>query len=284
MTMADAPAGTAAAIKSMKLYSAVERIHLDLKAAGLGDEGPLDPTALSQFDQLHYHGTETVDRAIAELGIVEGACVLDVGAGFGGPARWIAAKSGAQVDAVELQPDLHAAAETLTARSGLAGKVVHHCADILQTELDQGSYDAVVSWLTLYHIPDRAPLFPKLFAALRPGGGLYVEDLYARGEPTAAEAETLREMLFSNTLPSEEAYRAELAEAGFEAVVFEDQTDDWAAFTAARLEAFRAARAEREAVYGAETTDALDAFYSTIASLLAGGRLGGVRLTARRPD
>jgi SAM-dependent methyltransferase len=271
------------AIKSMKLYSAVDRVHADLAEAGFGRTDALSVQGLSAFDQLHYHGTDSVDAACQAIGISEKSRVLDVGSGFGGPARWIAHTTGAHVTAVELQADMNAEAQDLTARCGLPRRVRHVQGDILKTPLESDAYDAAVSWLALYHIPDRAPLFPKLADALTPGGGLYVEDLYKIGDFTPAEQQDLDVMLFANTLPTRDGYIAELHGAGFRDIDFKDMTEDWKVFTNNRLDAFRASRERHVRVYGIAAYDALEEFYATMVRMFEGGNLGGVRLIAGKP-
>lgn len=270
------------AIKSMKLYSAVERIHHDLEEAGFSRTDPLTVAALTPYDQLHYHGTDAVDLAIVSAGLGPGAEVLDIGSGFGGPARYLAEASGAHVTAVELQADMNATAADLTERCGLSDRVDHVEGDILAVELPLGRFDAMISYLALYHIPDRAPLFPKVAAALKHGGRIHVEDLYARASFTAAEQLDLDGMLFANTMPTRETYIAELAEAGFTDIDFQDMTADWTAFTQARLRGFRENRDRHFRVHGADTVAALDEFYATMVRLFEGGHLGGVRYTATR--
>ena len=94
-------------MKSMKLYTNVQRIHNELAALGMGPDAALRVDQLTPFDQYHYFGTDAVDEALEVLQLQPGSRVLDVGSGIGGPARYIAAKTGAHVTALELQPDLH---------------------------------------------------------------------------------------------------------------------------------------------------------------------------------
>jgi sarcosine/dimethylglycine N-methyltransferase len=273
---------SADAIKSMKLYSGIERVLNDLAEEGFGPRDPVPVELLSRYDQLHYHGTEAVDLAIRTIGITAGSRILEVGSGFGGPARHIAHRTGCRITAVELQPDLNALAADLTARCGLADRVEHIRGDILETALEPGAYDGVVSWLALFHIPDRAPLFPKLAAALKPGGRIHVEDFFRVGSFTPAEQQDFAGMVYGRTLPRRDAYVAEIEAAGLGSVTFEDMTRDWTEFTAGRLEAFRAARPRHLRVHGPEIVAGLEAFYDTMVRLFRGGNLGGVRITARK--
>lgn len=270
------------AIKSMKLYTQVERIHRDLEHCGIGPDDPLNVDQLTPFDQLHYFGTEAVDAAIGVLQADPDTCVLDIGSGFGGPARYLSDRTGCHVTAVELQPDLDAAAAELTRRCGLAERVTHVCGDIHEVRLAPEAFGGAISYLALYHIPDRAAVYRKLGAAMQPGAKLYVEDLYQRAPPTEAETEILRHALFANTMTDLDAYATELADAGFEQVELVEETDRWGGFCAERLQMFRDRRAQYQALHGAEVADALDAFYQTMSDLFSGGNLGGVQVTARR--
>jgi cyclopropane fatty-acyl-phospholipid synthase-like methyltransferase len=271
-----------AGMKRMKLYDHVERVHTELRAAGKDDGEPLTVADLTPFDQFHYLGTEAVDHAIAVLAPTAHWRVLDVGAGIGGPARYLAAATGCHVTAVELQADLDATAAALTRRCGLDDRVHHRCGDVLEGVAERASFDAVVSFLAILHIPDRARLFAVLHDALRPGGRLYVEDFARRGEPTPAQWEALRVKVQCPGLPTPSEYRADVAGAGFEDIEIEDLSEPWTAFTRERLSAFRADRERNLAIHGPHVVDGLDDFYATVAGLYADGALGGVRVIARR--
>ena len=64
-------------IKDMKLYSDAYRIFKDLKALGYSEDDKLNLEDLNQFDQLHYHGTLSVQEAIETIDIQENDKVLE---------------------------------------------------------------------------------------------------------------------------------------------------------------------------------------------------------------
>ncbi len=268
------------AIKSMNLYSQVDRIYNDLRALGIDDDEVLQVDVLSQFDQYHYFGTDAVKEAMAAAGIGASSQVLDVGAGLGGPARYLAHHARCNVTALELQDDLNDVATTLTERCGLSDNIDHVCADVLTWDAAAASHDALVSWLALYHIADHSALFAQCAKALKPGGKMYIEDLYGLGEFTVEELLHVRHMLYGQNLPTRQRYIADLAAAGWCDIEFTDMTAPWTGFCSSRLEAYRANHVRNVEVHGEQVVGALDEFYATVAGLFEGGNLGGVRVTA----
>jgi sterol 24-C-methyltransferase/phosphoethanolamine N-methyltransferase len=169
-----------ASINSMPLYTHLDRIDRTLATLGIGPSDPIRPEQMFPFDQWHYQGTEAVCRAAEHLGLKGASRVLDVGSGIGGPARFLSHTTGCHVTALELQPQLHEIATGLTQRCGLSERVLHLCGDALNHPIPDATFDAVVSWLVVHHIPERPRLCSRLARALRPGGGCYIEDLYMR--------------------------------------------------------------------------------------------------------
>jgi cyclopropane fatty-acyl-phospholipid synthase-like methyltransferase len=270
-------------LKSMKLYYEVERVFLELRALGIGEDQPISVEVLSTLDQYHYLGTQAVDEAIRLLSLRPGQRVLDVGSGIGGPARYIAHQAECRVTALEIQPDLHITAAALTERCGLEARIEHVCGDILEWDAETDKFDALVSWLVFLHIPDRETLLSRSFESLKPGGQLFAEDFYARGSLTAVECDTLASKVYCSGLPSRFEYAAQLERAGFIDVEFADMTKIWTRFVRERSNSYQRDRTRHVDVSGARIFDGLDDFYRSMALLFEGGNLGGVRLTARRP-
>ena len=274
--------GVTADIKTMQLYPRAERILVELRARGLADDVALRVEDLTPFDQLHYHGTEALDAAIERLGIGPEARVLEIGSGWGGPARYLAARTGARVTAVELQEDYHSIGAQLSTRAGLGDRVTHVRGDFLTVDLPRAGFTHCVSWLALYHIPDRPVCLAKAFDLLAPGGAFWDEDLVRLAPlPPQGDADLARYM-FANSLVDPASYDLGLVAAGFDDLSAVDMTDNWRAFTAERLAAFREGADAYQARHGAEGRRAIQMFYEKVAGYFADGVIGGTRAMARK--
>ena len=271
------------AIHTMPLYTHVDRIARGLAARGIGPNDAIAPTELFALDQWHYHGTDAIADAARFLGLGPTSRVLDVGAGVGGPARFLAYSVGCSVTALELQPELHEVGRDLTRRCGLADRVTHVCADALSYPLRRAGFDAVISFLAILHMPDRPALMTGLVDALRSGGRCYIEDLCRRAPFAPRDREDLRNVVHGLTVTSIDDYAGDLRRAGFVEVAATDVTSDWAQVAARRVAAWRKDQVAYAAVHGQGAWAAQEMFYSVIDRLYRNGGLGGVRLTARRP-
>jgi len=129
-------------LSAMPLYTNLDRIARGLAAQGIRPGDPIRPEQLFALDQWHYHGTEAIAAAAHALGLGSQSRVLDIGAGVGGPARYLAHTIGCHVTALELQPEVHAIGVDLTHRSGLADRVTHICGDALVEPLPDAGFDA----------------------------------------------------------------------------------------------------------------------------------------------
>jgi cyclopropane fatty-acyl-phospholipid synthase-like methyltransferase len=270
-------------IEAMPLYTNLDRIARGLAAQGVGPGDSIRPEQLFALDQWHYHGTDAIAAAARMFDLGPKSRVLDIGAGVGGPARYLAHTIGCRVTALELQPELHAIGVDLTRRTGLADRVTHVRGDALAEPLPDAGFDAVVSWLAIVHIPERARLFRRLARSLRSGGGCYVEDLCMHKPFAPRDWEDARRIVYANSLTSQTDYAQDLESAGFLAVAVTDLTPDWAPFAAERLAAWRQNHAAYASVHGEDAYQAQELFYTVIARLYDTGCLGGVRLVARRP-
>lgn len=254
-------------------------------------EGPLnidDLTALGHLDQYHYYGTQACDEVIETLGLGPGTTVLDIGSGIGGPGRYMAAMSGCSVVGVEMQTDLCEAATALTARvPGLAERVVFCSGDAtdpsLQLHMPPGGFDHFVSQLVNLHVPDRRKLLASTHARIAPGGTFVIEDFAAITPPSANETRALVDLVNAPSVTSVGEYVAELESVGFVDVEATDLSRAWTAWTTARSREYDATEADVVAKQGQRLFDDRRLFYRGVADLFEGGRVGGIRITGRKP-
>lgn len=118
--------------------------------------------------QQRYDG-RTFDRLTA-LGPLAGALCLEVGAGAGSVARWLAVQTGPSGRVVATDADPRFLADTEEA----GVEVRRH--DILADPLEPARYDLVHCRALLCHLPDPARALRVMAAAVRPGGWLLAED------------------------------------------------------------------------------------------------------------
>ncbi|GLW66961.1 methyltransferase [Actinomadura rubrobrunea] len=113
------------------------------------------------------------------IGVGPGWSCLEMGAGYGSAARWLADRvrpsSGDGADAPAgrvVAADLETARLQWLTEHGV--EVWTH--DLRTDDLPQGAFDLIHARMLIQHLPDREAAVARLIAALRPGGVLYLED------------------------------------------------------------------------------------------------------------
>jgi SAM-dependent methyltransferase len=96
---------------------------------------------------------------------------LEVGAGAGSIARWLAATAGSTGRVVATDLDT----QFLDDLPRPPVEVVRH--DITSDPVEQDAFDLVHARAVLEHLPSRSEVVTRLLTALRPGGVLVLEDL-----------------------------------------------------------------------------------------------------------
>lgn len=129
-----------------------------------------DPDELTRLRAIEAICDVGSVRRLQALGVAQGWRCLELGAGGGSIARWLAAQVGdpGAVLATDLAP-LRVAelrAEGIDAR-------VH---DITRDELPAESFDLIHCRCVLHHLPERDSVLQRLLAMLRPGGTLLLEE------------------------------------------------------------------------------------------------------------
>ena len=252
--------------------------------AALAGRGRADaPTAddLFAFDQDHYGGLAAVDSLAQRAGAGAASRVLDLCAGLGGLARFLASRRGSSVVALELHAGRAAGAARLN-RLVKQGGVTVVRADATTLPFRPGAFDACLSQEALLHIADKPAVLAECHRVLVRGGRLAFTDWIAFPRLADRERQRLWEWMAATTLQTLESYRTLLGRAGFAAVEAEDLSGEWRAIVRRRLELHRALRPQQEARFGRRHYVEHDQLHAFFAGLIEAGKLGGGRFTATR--
>src|SRR5436309_13867097 len=244
------------------------------------DPGGLVPEDLYEWDQDHYGGVGAVDTLGRRAGIGPSSAVLDVCAGLGGPARFLARRFGCRVTGVDLHRGRCAAARRLTALVGLTGQVIMVNADAQALPFEAGAFTAVVSQEGLLHVPDKAAALRECARVLGPGGRISFSDWVATPRLDEGEHRRLEEWMAATNLLRLERYRELLGRAGFTGVHAEELSAEWTGILRERLRMYRAMREDTVARFGRARYDEYNQLYEFFVNLVQAGKLGGVRLSA----
>ncbi len=151
-----------------------DTIEQMLEAAGL--DGRLDPVQLERLDQYHVGGTAAVDRLLPGLNLDSRSAVIDVGCGFGGPARHIVQHTGAAVLGIDITHPYLEAAEMLTERCGLAAKATFLHTDLFRFEPAR-HFDAAITMHVQMNIVDKRAWFREINSHLTDNGRLAIWEI-----------------------------------------------------------------------------------------------------------
>ena len=221
----------------MKAYDDVsvgERLRAQLAAHGLDGSQTLAPAQLFGLDQFHVGGPRPVERLVDRAGLDDSHTALDLGSGFGGVARLVAARSGARVLGVERATAYVSVARELTARCGLADRVRFLGGDVTALPLPPRTFEAAFLCHVQVNVSDKRALFAEIGRVLRPGGRLLLWELCC-DEPDALTWPMPWSLDGRHShVVAESVLRERLVTAGAEIVRWADRTA-WAADWVARL-------------------------------------------------
>jgi SAM-dependent methyltransferase len=238
---------------------------------------PPRPDDLFDFDQDHYGGVAAVAALARRARVGPNSRVLDLCAGLGGPARFLAWSTGCRVTALERHAGRAASALRLTRLVGLSRGVTVVRADALAVPFRTAWFDACLSQEALLHVPDKVSVLRECHRVLAPGGRLAFTDWIAHPRLGDRERQRLQAWMAATTLQTLASYRGLLGRAGFGAIEAEDISDEWRPVLRRRHDAYRGLRAD-----GAGRHDEYRQLHAFFVGLVEDGKLGGGRFTATR--
>lgn len=258
-----------------------DEILAKLAARG-SDLDALSEDDLKDFDQDHYGGTDAVDALAHAAGVAAGHHVLDVCSGMGGPARWLAHRYGCRVTGLDLTQSRVDGASRLARRVRLDARVQFMQGNATAMPFADASFDVLVSQEAWCHIPHKAALVDECVRVLKPRGTMAFTDIVSLAPMDAAQEQRLLAGMVMPKPAFVDEYTRLLQERGCRIEQNTDLSKAWIDILVARLAMYRSLRDTTIAKFGEARFLEYDRAYSDFVDLFVGGKLGGVRLAARR--
>ena len=200
-----------------------ERLKTALAALGPEDQR-LTPQQLGTLDQFHTRGLAATAELARLAGITADMSVLDVGAGVGGPARFLAATYDCRVTGVDLSQPFVDAARYLTERTGQSGQVSFQTANALELPFDDGRFNVVLLQHVAMNISDRVRLYREIRRVLKSRGRFATFDVVLNNGQPHYPLPWARTPATSFLLTAA-ATREAIEPAGFRTLAWQDDTE-----------------------------------------------------------
>ncbi|MHC1560715.1 glycine/sarcosine N-methyltransferase [Actinomycetospora sp. C-140] len=166
----------------------------------------------------------TVERMAQDLGITDKTRILDMGAGYGGSARWLAKTFGCHVTCLNLSE-----VENERNREKNRARGLDHLVDVVDGSFESmpvqdNYYDLVWSQDAFLHSGERRQVIAEIERVLTPKGQVVFTDPMADDNADTSALSPILARLHLDTLGSPGFYREEFSKHGFNDFSFEDHT------------------------------------------------------------
>jgi sarcosine/dimethylglycine N-methyltransferase len=189
-------------------------------------------------EDIHIGLYKTPDEDIAEAsrrtvetmagrlnGLTADSRVLDMGAGFGGAARWLAKNHGCKVTALNLSTVQNERDRQMNQEQGL-----DHLVDVVDGSFEEvphedASFDFIWSQDAILHSGDREKVMDEVARLLKPGGQFVFTDPMASDQCPDGVLQPILDRIHLETLGSPGFYQDALGNRGFKDHGFQDHTN-----------------------------------------------------------
>jgi len=224
-----------------------------------------------------------LDELVRRCGIHEGSYIYDVGSGVGGPAVYIASKTGCRIAGIDVSDVGIEMSSRLAEASGLGDRAEFHLGDAMSAPFEDGTFDAALSLNVMNVFEDKVGLFKEVLRVLKPGG---IWALLSGTFDMPGDPEIRRKMARGYLIPqyydSLHSYRGMLREAGFEIEEITEYVSDFRVQNKKWGDAYKKHYDEIVKEQGRENTDYHVEYFDTYLSLIDKGKAANHLIISRK--
>jgi ubiquinone/menaquinone biosynthesis C-methylase UbiE len=196
---------------------------------------------LAPIDEFHTRGREATANLASLLNnnLQPNFHVLDVGAGIGGPSRYLASKFGCHVTGLDLVSEYCRVADSLAKRVKLDNLLTYRQGDATHMPFDDATFDVVWTQHASMNIAYKKRFYSEMHRVLKPGGKLAIYDVFKGSNSSNIDGSTSSihfpvpwapDPSISHLILGEEARKLLKEVIRFKEVAWEDKTEsviDW---------------------------------------------------------
>jgi SAM-dependent methyltransferase len=187
---------------------------------------------LSPVDEFHIGGRQATGDFLDQLRLNASDCVLDIGCGIGGAARFAASRYGSTVTGVDLTGEYIETGNTLCSWVGLSNQVALLHENAVDMPFEDGSFDAAYMLHVGMNIEHKAALAAEINRVLKPGAHLGIFDVMRVGDGNLDFPLPWSSLPETSAVATPNEYKKALAIADFKLIAERNRRDFAMAFFA----------------------------------------------------
>lgn len=216
-----------------------------------------------------------LDKLIQRLNINKDSYILDVGCGVGGPAVYIADKTGCRIAGIDINEVGVEMARKLAKNSNLEGRAEFHLGDAMEMPYPDNTFDLAISLNVMNVFEDKVGLFKEVLRVLKPKGAwAFLSGTFEMPDDPEISRKMARGYLIPQYYDSLENYREKLLQAGFQIDEITEYVSDFRVQNKKWGDAYKKHFDEIAQEQGKENTEYHIDYFDTYLSLIDQGRAG----------
>lgn len=168
----------------------------------------------SEDEAIRDASIRTVETIADMLDLPKGAHVVDLGAGYGGGARWMVRNRGWKVTCVNIADKQNEINRQLNAKAGFHDEIEVIHGSFNEVPAEDGAFDAMWSQDSFLHGGDREGIIEECARIVKPGGDIIFTDPMKADDADDGELQPILNRIRLSSLASVAFYREAAKKAG----------------------------------------------------------------------